>query len=205
MVRSECEIDELISAAQRAYAEKDMCQLRLGELARKLEDECAVIDQRMAECDEELEQIESEMRQRDAEVEEVQRETAAALAEVQREERAREDEMEHFASVRNERLQLERSVEEMFAALGVTSLADLLDTHKGIAAKLLSLWQKQAEQEAEVEKLEHEIRSIQARHRLHHSVQRTPRRSPPLSVVVPLDARPLCKLAPAPRAAQELH
>jgi len=138
-----------------------MCRLRLAELSRKSDDECAVIDQRMAECDREISEIDEAMRQRDAEVEEMQRETNAAVAEARREEEAREREMEHFASVRNQRLEVARSVDEMFAALRVNSMADLKDSFKTTAAKVLSLWQKQAEQEAEVELLEQEIRSIQ--------------------------------------------
>ena len=46
--------------------------------------------------------------------------------------------------------------------LGVSSLVDLLDAYKMTASKVLSLWQKQAEQESDVEKLEEEIRSLQS-------------------------------------------
>eukprot|EP00966_Prymnesium_polylepis_P004496 103363-Prymnesium_polylepis.2 len=60
------------------------------------------------------------------------------------------------------RRQLAHGVEEMFTALGVGSLTDLLDAYKMTASKVLSLWQKQAEQEADVERLEHEIRALQA-------------------------------------------
>lgn len=54
------------------------------------------------------------------------------------------------------------SVEEMFRELGVGSLSELLDAYQTTASKVLSLWGKQAEQEGEVERLESEIRSIQA-------------------------------------------
>jgi len=160
--RSEDQISDLITAAQRAYAEKDMCHLRLAELQRKSDEECALIDQRIVECEREFDDIEETIHQRDLEVEEMQRETSAAMAEARREEEAREAEMEHFASVRNQRLELAHGVEEMFTALGVGSLTDLLDAYKMTASKVLSLWQKQAEQEADVERLEHEIRALQA-------------------------------------------
>ena len=61
----------------------------------------------------------------------------------------------------NQRLELAHGVEEMFSMLGVSSLVDLLDAYKMTASKVLSLWQKQAEQESEVEKLEYEIRELQ--------------------------------------------
>ncbi|KAL3909079.1 MAG: hypothetical protein SGPRY_009555 [Prymnesium sp.] len=147
--RSEHEINELITAAQRAYAEKDMCELRLAEMLRKSDDECGVIEAKLAECERESSEIDETIRQREAEVEEVKRETAAAVAEARREEEAREREMEHFAS-------------EMFHELGVGSLSELLDAYQTTASKVLSLWGKQAEQEGEVERLESEIRSIQA-------------------------------------------
>lgn len=108
MERSEHEINELITAAQRAYAEKDMCELRLAEMLRKSDDECGVIEAKLAECERESSEIDETIRQREAEVEEVKRETAAAVAEARREEEAREREMEHFASVRDRRLELAR-------------------------------------------------------------------------------------------------
>ena len=37
----------------------------------------------------------------------------------------------------------------------------VLDAYKMTASKVLSLWQKQAEQESDVERLEHEIRELQ--------------------------------------------
>ena len=141
--RSNNEIGDLIVAAQRAYAEKETSVLRRAELEKKAAEEEVVMEQKMAEAEMEMEVIEEERRQRDAEIVEIERETSAALAEARREEESRDQELEHFASVRNARLELANGVEQMYSALNVSTLDDLLDGYKMTASKNLSLWAKQ--------------------------------------------------------------
>ena len=101
----------MIVAAQRAYAERKTCMVRLEELKRELKTDAAQWEALMESCDAEMDALDEECAQREKELDDLERETAAMLAVSRREEEAQQRQLEHYASVRNRRLKHEHGLE----------------------------------------------------------------------------------------------
>lgn len=158
--RADGEIAELITAAQRAYAEKMTIVLRLDELRKKASEESELLAREIDECEEDVCAIEDECRGRDACLDELAAEVAEEEKAARAAEGAREAEIKSFGKVRDTRLGLQASLDRIFEALHVGSLAELTDTYRTTASKVLSLWGKQGEQEGEVDLLRSEIKQL---------------------------------------------
>ena len=70
----------MIVAAQRAYAERKTCMVRLEELKRELKTDAAQWEALMESCDAEMDALDEECAQREKELDDLERETAAMLA-----------------------------------------------------------------------------------------------------------------------------
>lgn len=160
VARSEGEINELITAAQRAYAEKETIVLKLGDLKRRANEESYTYVREMDLCESQMEELDEECKQRDLQVEELQAEVAAANALARQAEEKRAQEVERYAAVRNQRLELQNSLERVYRTLHVASYSELVDGYRATASKVLSLWGKQGEQEGELDELSTEIGKI---------------------------------------------
>ena len=145
--RATSDISGMIVAAQRAYAERENCTARIAELRREVEQDAATWGETAAALDGEVEALEDECRARDRETAELEADVMAAVAVAQEEEESQarrtfrpplsppslpfpltpplrapvspqERELEHYASVRNKRLELAHGLEHVFQKLG---------------------------------------------------------------------------------------
>ena len=107
----------------------------------------------MEMCDTQMEDIDEECKQRDATVGELAAEVDQAKALAKQAEDARAAEMERFASVRNQRLELQHAVKHVYETLKVESEKELVEGYQATASKVLSLWGGQSVQETELEEL----------------------------------------------------
>ena len=96
----------MIVAAQRAYAERESCEMRQTEMKEELAKEAAQWQKTLAEYDAEMEALDEECRARDRELEELEKDCAAAVAVARRAEAEQERQLEHYASVKNRRLEI---------------------------------------------------------------------------------------------------
>lgn len=149
-------IKELIVAAQRAYAEKEQIVLRLGDLKRRANEESYTYVREMEQCDTLMEDLDDECKQRDVQVEDLMAEVAAAVQLARQAEEERAAEVERFAAVRNQRLELQNSLHHVYDTLRVDSDKELVDGYRATSSKVLSLWGRQGEQEGELEELQTE-------------------------------------------------
>ena len=159
--RSQDEISELIVASQRAYAEKETIVLKLGELKRRAKEEAKHYAQEMEAAEGAIEELDEACRARDAELDDLVKEVAAANALAKDAEGERAVELERFAAVRNQRLELQNALDNVYATLHVSSFGELADSYRVTSSKILSLWGKQGEQEGELEQLEAELARIE--------------------------------------------
>ena len=159
--RSQDEISELIVASQRAYAEKETIVLKLGELKRRAKEEAKHYAQEMEAAEGAIEELDEACRARDAELDDLVKEVAAANALAKDAEGERAVELERFAAVRNQRLELQNALDNVYATLHVNSFGELADSYRVTSSKILSLWGKQGEQEGELEQLEAELARIE--------------------------------------------
>ena len=157
---AEGEISTLILEAQRAYAEKETIVLKLGDLKRRANEESFSYVREMDLCEQQVEELEEECKQRDLQVEELVGEVAAANALARQAEEERAAEVERFASVRNQRLALQNDIDRVYDKLHVASFTELIDGYRATASKVLSLWGKQGEQEDELDELTSEIKKL---------------------------------------------
>jgi len=157
----------MIVAAQRAYAERETCVARIGEVRRELAQKTESWRHEMEGTDAELRECDGEVTTRERELEVAEAAAAAVLAAVRREEAEAERELDQFADVRNRRLELHHGLEQIFAAVAVASVEELHEAYGTLSAKLLSLWQKHASQAEDLELLEEERRGLQREYSRH--------------------------------------
>lgn len=139
-------ISSTIVATQRAYAEREMCVAKIAdarqELAQKTEmwrEEIARIDQELRECDGRV-----ATRERETEAAEVA--AGLVLASLEREEEEKEKELNRYAAVCNQRLELDHGLEQIIRAVNVRTVDELGAAFGSLSASVLSLWQKHASQ-----------------------------------------------------------
>lgn len=153
-------ISSKIVAAQRAYAEQET----LGSRALEVQASSAAADEehaaalaRLAADEHALEEVEAE---RERELAALEQDVHAAMVSAKAEEERRAAEQAEYKAIVDRRARYQDGLDEVVSTLRVKSVDELMSAHTMTASKILSLWDKHAEQEAELEKLDGELREL---------------------------------------------
>tara|TARA_B100000795_G_C22703788_1_gene400734 strand:- start:21 stop:782 length:762 start_codon:yes stop_codon:yes gene_type:complete len=99
------DISGMIVSAQRAYAERETCALRQTELHKELAQDGAQWEATIEDIAAEMVALDDECAHRDHDLEETEKDCANVAAVARRAEAEQERQLEHYASVRNKRLE----------------------------------------------------------------------------------------------------
>ena len=99
------DISGMIVSAQRAYAERETCALRQTELRKELAQDGVHWEATIEDIAAEMVALDDECAHRDHDLEETERDCANVAAVARRAEAEQERQLEHYASVRNKRLE----------------------------------------------------------------------------------------------------
>ena len=99
------DISGMIVSAQRAYAERETCALRQTELRKELAQDGAQWEATIEDIAAEMVALDDECAHRDHDLEETEKDCANVAAIARRAEAEQERQLEHYASVRNKRLE----------------------------------------------------------------------------------------------------
>jgi hypothetical protein len=139
-------ISSIIVASQRAYAERDTCVAKIADARRELAQRTVVWREEIAHIDQELRECNGRVADRERETEAAEVAAGLIIAALQREGEAKEKELERYAAVCKQRLELNTGLVQIFNAVNVSTVEELGAVFGALSASILSLWQKHASQ-----------------------------------------------------------
>jgi hypothetical protein len=160
--RAGMSVSSMITQAQRAYAEQEIFDARIGEVRAAMGDaaeEHAAALRQIAADEAELEAVEAD---RERELAQLDDSVQVTLQKAQAEDERRASEHADYKAIVDRRAKYQDGLEQIISDLEGKNIADLVSTYTTTASKILSLWDKHAEQEAELQHLDKHLHALGA-------------------------------------------